>query len=70
MKRLKRHIKRWYLWQKGCLNSPVYKILVLLKISHSPTFNHFLLPEEWDEIKNETINFFGKYKGESKSDKV
>lgn len=32
------HIRQWNKWRKGCLNGKFYKLLVLLKIIRSPTF--------------------------------
>lgn len=33
--------KRWYKWQKNCLNHPFYKFLVLIGVVRSPTFHIF-----------------------------
>lgn len=33
--------KRWYKWQKNCLNHPFYKFLVLIGLAKSPTFHIF-----------------------------
>lgn len=41
-----KHIKKWNEWRKGCLNSPIYKLLVLFKIKKSPTFEHFWTKED------------------------
>ena len=31
----------WKHWYKHCLNHPVYKILVLLRLAHSPSFEMY-----------------------------
>jgi len=33
-----RHIRKWNRWRKGCRNSWFHKILVFLKLTHSPSF--------------------------------
>lgn len=43
------HIKQWNKWRKRSLNSPVYKFLVLIGLTHSPTF--FLQVLTDDEIR-------------------
>ena len=40
------HIRRWNIWRKGCLNGPIYKILVLFGVIKSPTMPFAMLPEE------------------------
>lgn len=42
MKKAIIHIKRWDKWRKRSLNSPFYKLLVLLGVIHSPTFEFVL----------------------------
>lgn len=49
IKRLIKHIRRWNIWRKNNLNSPIHKLFVLLGIVVSPTFCATFLPE--DEIK-------------------
>ena len=46
MKKLIKHFKRWNKWRKGSLNSPIYKVLVLLNILKSPTFNLIMADDE------------------------
>ena len=41
-----KYIRRWNIWRKGCLNGPVYKVLVLFGLRKSPTMAFVLLPEE------------------------
>lgn len=41
-----KHIRRWNIWRKGCLNSKWHKLLVLLGLRQSPTMVWTLLPEE------------------------
>ena len=45
-----KHIRRWNLWRKYCLNSPIYKLCVLLGLEKSETLALTLLPEEQDEF--------------------
>lgn len=40
------HFRRWNIWRKQCLNGPLHKLLVLLKLLPSPTLELTLLPEE------------------------
>lgn len=47
------HIRRWNIWRKGCLNGPIYKILVLFGVIKSPTMIFVMLSEEWDRIWDE-----------------
>lgn len=37
-----KHFKKWNRWRKSNLNSKVHKILVLLKVVHSPTFYYMI----------------------------
>lgn len=46
MKNLIKHIRRWNLWRKGCMNSKLHKFLVLFGFTKSPTMATVLLPEE------------------------
>jgi len=41
-----KRIKRWWYWQKRNGNSFFYKILVLFRIAHSPTFYQIWTPDE------------------------
>ena len=45
------HIRRWNLWRKYCLNSPTYKLFVLLGLEKSKTLALTLLPDEQDEFE-------------------
>lgn len=47
--RILKHVKRWNEWRKGNLNGRLYKILVLLKLAKSPTFELFVTEEEREE---------------------
>jgi len=47
--RILKHFRRWNEWRKGNLNGRFYKILVLLKLEHSPTFELFVTAEEREE---------------------
>lgn len=38
MRKLIKYLKIWNMWRKRNLNSKFYKILVLFKIVHSPTY--------------------------------
>ena len=38
--------KHWNSWRKNCLNSGFYKLLVLLGLANSPTFEMYF---GWDE---------------------
>lgn len=35
------HLRLWNEWRKHNINSKIHKILVLLKVRHSPTFEMF-----------------------------
>lgn len=41
-----KHFKKWNQWRKHCLNGVLYKFLVLLGITKSPTFALFLTDDE------------------------
>ena len=41
-----KHIRRWNLWRKNCMNSKLHKILVLFGVIKSPTMATIFLPEE------------------------
>ena len=47
--RILKPVKRWNEWRKGNLNGRLYKILVLLKLAKSPTFELFATAEEREE---------------------
>ena len=42
--------KRWKSWKKRCMNGPAYKLLVLIGVVHSPTFDLALTEEEWRRL--------------------
>ncbi len=44
------HFRRWKKWKKNCLNGWVHKLLVLLGLSFSPTFEWTLLDEEENSL--------------------
>lgn len=46
MNKLIKHIRRWNLWRKNCMNSKLHKILVLFGVIKSPTMATIFLPEE------------------------
>ena len=52
MCKFKRHIKRWNYWRKSNTNNKIHKLLVLLGIIKSPTFEVFLLPDELPNVNN------------------
>lgn len=41
-----KHIERWNKWRKRNRNSKLHKLLVLLKLAHSPTFKFTFTDEE------------------------
>ena len=43
-----KHIRRWNLWRKYCLNPPAYKLFALFGLKKSETLALTLLPEEQD----------------------
>lgn len=45
-----KHIQKWNEWRKNNLNSPFHKILVLLKLHNSPTFEAFLTQKQMSKI--------------------
>ena len=53
MKKLKKHLKKWNGWRKHSLNSKFHKLLVLLGIIKSPTFDLYFTKEELDEFCKE-----------------
>lgn len=54
MNKLIKHIRRWNLWRKNCMNSKFHKFLVLFGVTKSPTMATIFLPEE---IKDK-VNIF------------
>lgn len=46
MNKLIKHIRRWNLWRKNCMNSKLHKIFVLFGVTKSPTMATIFLPEE------------------------
>ena len=56
-KKLTLHYQQWNRWQKHSLNSRFHKILVLLKLKHSPSFEMMKVGER---IAANTVNIFGK----------
>lgn len=57
-KRLILHYQQWNRWQKRNLNSKIHKILVLLKIQHSPSFEAMKVNER---IEANITSMFGKF---------
>lgn len=51
-----KHIRRWNIWRKHCMNSPFYKFLVLIGFIKSPTMAFISLPEEWIEYEEKMRN--------------
>lgn len=45
--------KLWNEWRKRSLNGPVYKLLVLLGLAHSPTFEMDCVLDDVDSIHNQ-----------------
>ena len=60
MNRFANHIKRWNAWRKGNTNSFWHKLLVLLKLRQSPTFEMYFV-----NIPDSTI--FAAARGNAKS---
>ena len=50
-----KHIRRWNLWRRYCLNPPTYKLFVLLGLEKSGTLALTLLPEEQDEFAHNIL---------------
>ena len=50
MKRFIRHCKKWNQWRKPCKNNFLYKIYVFFNPKISPTYQLFIVDEEWKEI--------------------
>ncbi len=44
MSKVIKHIKAWNIWRKRSLDGKMYKVLVLLGLCHSPTFE---ILEKW-----------------------
>lgn len=57
MTKIRRHIKCWNVWRLHNTNNKIHKILVLLGVIKSPTFENQLLPEE---LPNPDDMFFGE----------
>ena len=47
-----KHIRRWNIWRKKCMNGKIHKLLVLVGLRWSPTFAMELLPEEVNKFGN------------------
>lgn len=47
IRKFKRHYQRWKRWEKDCLNNKPYKIMVLLGLRNSPSFEFTLIPDEY-----------------------
>ena len=56
-KKSKLHYQQWNRWQKCSLNSSFHKILVLLKLKRSPSFEMMKVGER---IAANTASIFGK----------
>lgn len=52
-----RHIRRWNIWRKHCLNCGFYKFLVLIGAVVSPTLELTLLPDEQENIDRVIRNY-------------
>ena len=50
MNKLIKHIRRWILWRKNCMNSKLHKFLVLFGVVKSPTMATVFLPDEIEEF--------------------
>ena len=58
-KRLINHCKRWNRWRKGCFNSWWHKLLVLLRLRYSPTFELTFTEDEITKLEG-TFALFEK----------
>ena len=59
----------WKDWYKHCTNSPIYKILVLLRLANSPTFrNYESIKRKFDENPGLTLDTLTDYKKQNKSE--
>jgi len=54
--KLIRHFKRWNLWRKNCVNGWTHKLLVLIGLQHSPTYELYLLEEEVEAMMKPLTN--------------
>ena len=55
IKRIKNRIRRWNAWRKNGawkIMGPTYHIRVLLGLKHSPSFEYFILPDEYPNVRN------------------
>lgn len=50
MNKLIKHIRRWNLWRKNCMNSKLHKFLVLFGVVKSPTMATVFLHDEIEEF--------------------
>lgn len=57
-KKLTLHYQQWNRWQKCSLNSRLHKILVLIKLKRSPSFEMMKVGER---IAANTASIFGKF---------
>lgn len=55
-----KHIRRWNIWRKRCLNGPIHKILVLFGVIKSPSMRLAMLPEEEKEITKAFVEGYQK----------
>ena len=51
-----KHIRRWNIWRKGCLNGPVHKVLVLFGLRKSPTFELMKVCSELEVDEDEQVS--------------
>ncbi len=56
MRRLFEHIERWNNWRKNDVGGSIHKILVLLDIVRSPTFDRTLTNYELEALRKAVKN--------------
>ena len=49
---MRKRLKLWNKWRKRNSNGLIFKLLVLVGIVHSPTFDLELTDEEWRRVSN------------------
>lgn len=55
-----RHCKKWNKWRKRCGNGKLYKFLVLIKFTRSPTFMFMWDAEDYNNMREGFIDQFKK----------
>lgn len=52
IRRFKKRFRRWNAWRKTYKLGALYKLRVLFGLVHSPSFEYFILPDEYPNVRN------------------